>query len=217
MSSIERSKWQRFWERIHRPWWGGPGDPLRMYAWCEPYGFTRRIRKLRPTDEWRLRRVVKVMLGGTILLTLPLYLAIIMPTLPGPHGPPRPLLIPRSQVLGLVLLASLAITLSIIGLNYLLCLFEPRFITLGKKVIVCGRTNSARRWPYEEIGSVHIDVMRLGDREFTAMVITLRDGRDVILGVSRRADLSKIIPLLTSKGVIVVEQIRDCPPGAQAL
>ncbi len=196
---------RRLREHAARVFWGETRDPLVAYWWYEPYSFTRTLRRLGTEEEWRLGRIIKSILVGTILLILPLFLAVAIPLRPGPDRQPLPRLLPWSYVLGLVLLASFALSSLNVGLNYLVYLFGPRSINLRKKMIVCGQGNSNQRWSYEQIASIQFKTMRFGNREFTVMFIGLRDGKDVALGVSKRADLPRVINLLNSRGVQIAE------------
>ncbi len=171
-------------------------NPFMPVHWDEPYRFTRMIRRL-DTEKFTPVQLAELTMATSALLMLSWFVAH-MSHQPGPGKQPLSF--------GLALLVSVAGSLFLVGFLYLVYLFAPRTIGLNKKEILCIQGDSQRRWQYDKISGIRFDTMQCGDKQFTVMFVDLRDGKDLVFGVSKKANLPETVAFLRGAGVEVVEK-----------
>lgn len=175
-------------------------NPFMPIHWDEPYAFTRMKVKLEleaaPLTPGRCAKLILGILGLSGLFMLIWLLARL---------PPRPESDRQPMGFAVALLVSVAGGLTLTCISCLVYLFAPRTIGLSRKVLVCIRGNSQRRWSYDKIACIRFNTMQEGARTFRVMLIVFRDAGEVMAGVPNRLDLPRVIDFLKTKGVEIAE------------
>lgn len=174
-------------------------NPFMPIHWDEPYAFTRMVMKL-DAAQFTFGQLAKLSLIIAALLMLNWFLASV-------STPPESGRQPLSFALALLVSGVGGFVLA--GFLCLVYFFAPRRIGLNKKVLLCIRGSSQRRWPYDKIAGIRFDTMRFGDKGFTIMFVDLKDDRDMVFGVSKKTDLMKVVDFLRSRDVEVAEKTRE--------
>ena len=174
--------------------------------WMEPYEVTRQTARL----EWKQKKWTAKWLRPSLLALAIAGAAMLVRFIVGPKPDDNPM------PFGISLMLILTCGFTLAYCPSLATQFGYRRVGLGKTAFIRQVGTRSEFHSFEDIARVHFDTVSLTanrpfhlesrrEREIRIMVVTMRDSKQVVLGVSEKVNLSKVIEFLQSKGVEAAE------------
>jgi hypothetical protein len=172
--------------------------------WTEPYEITRQTARLEWkqkdwSTKWLRPSLLALVIAGGVMLMWFLFSLV-------PDNNPSPF--------ALMLALALTCGFTLAYCPSLATQFGYRRVGLGRTAVIRQAWTRFECHPFEHIACVHFDTVSLargrpfhlesrGEREIRTMVVTMRDSKQLIFGVSDKVNLSEVTDFLRSKGVEV--------------